>query len=142
MGYNYGFEIFWSAEDEGYIATCPEFPGLSAFGETREEATKEAETALELFIEEYKAKGKPLPEPTGLDAFSGQLRLRMPKSLHRKLAEAARREETSLNQYIVYLLSEQHAYRDSELAMAGSAPASRKVSEDKAKYGSKKSVKN
>lgn len=141
MDYNYGLEIFWSAEDEGYIATCPDFPGLSAFGETREEAAKEAEIALGLFVEEYEEKGKPLPEPAGLDSFSGQLRLRMPKSLHRKLAESARREETSLNQYIVYLLSEQHGYREAELALAGSSTVTRKVSEDKARYGSKKPAK-
>lgn len=47
----YGFNIRWSDEDEGFIATCPDFPGLSAFGETPEEALDEADIALDLFIE-------------------------------------------------------------------------------------------
>ena len=54
----YGFKLFWSDEDEGYIATCPEFPTLSAFGETPESALTEAQTALDLFIEEFKAMNK------------------------------------------------------------------------------------
>lgn len=60
MNNTYNFDISWSPEDEGYIATCPDFPGLSAFGETREEAAKEAEIALGLFVQEYKDKGKPI----------------------------------------------------------------------------------
>ncbi len=34
----YGREVFFGQEDEGFIARCPEFPYVSAFGETREEA--------------------------------------------------------------------------------------------------------
>lgn len=60
----YGFDIFWSEEDGGYIATCPDFPGLSAFGETEEDALKEAKTALGLFIETLKAEGKAMPKVT------------------------------------------------------------------------------
>ena len=46
----YGFDIFWSDEDKGYIATCPDFPGLSAFGETEEDALQEAKIAMKLFL--------------------------------------------------------------------------------------------
>jgi len=60
----YGFDVFWSDEDEGYIATCPDFPGLSAFGETMEEAVKEAGDALALFVESFEESGKPLPTPS------------------------------------------------------------------------------
>ena len=59
----YGFEIRWSAHDEAFLATCPAFPGLSAFGDTEEEALREAKVALELFIEEYEADDVPLPQP-------------------------------------------------------------------------------
>jgi hypothetical protein len=41
MANRYSFNIEWSDEDEEYIATCPAFPGLSAFGETEEEALSE-----------------------------------------------------------------------------------------------------
>lgn len=59
----YSFVLCWSDEDEGYIAKCPEFPGLSAFGETPPEAIAEAQVALELMIEAYQDSGKTLPEP-------------------------------------------------------------------------------
>ena len=45
------FLIAWSEEDGGYVATCPEVPGLSAFSETKEDALAEAQIALELFEE-------------------------------------------------------------------------------------------
>jgi predicted RNase H-like HicB family nuclease len=66
MQNKYAIHIFWSDEDEGFIAICDEFPGLSAFGETREEALVEAQTALGLMIEHYKASGQKLPEPHSL----------------------------------------------------------------------------
>jgi len=63
MKSKYGLQIFWSEEDEGYIAVCQEFPGLSAFGETREEALREAQIALDLMIETYQKNSIALPEP-------------------------------------------------------------------------------
>lgn len=44
----YGFDVFWSEEDGGYIATCPDFPGLSAFGVSEEQALSEGKAALRL----------------------------------------------------------------------------------------------
>ena len=59
----YELQFFWSEEDEAFVAVCREFPGLSAFGETREEAVREAQIALDLMIETYREKGMSLPEP-------------------------------------------------------------------------------
>lgn len=63
MNNKYAIQIFWSQEDESFAAICREFPGLSAFGETREEALREAQIALDLMIETYSEKGISLPEP-------------------------------------------------------------------------------
>lgn len=63
MKNKYALQIFWSDEDEGFIAVCREFSGLSAFGETREDALREAQIALDLMIETYKKNNLPLPEP-------------------------------------------------------------------------------
>ena len=63
MENKYTIHIFWSDEDEGYIAVCDEFPGLSAFGQTRESAAHEAQVALELTVEHYRATGQTLPQP-------------------------------------------------------------------------------
>lgn len=66
MNNKYTIQIFWSVEDEAFVAVCQEFPGLSAFGETREEALCEAQTALDLMIETYQNKGIALPEPQNI----------------------------------------------------------------------------
>lgn len=63
MQNKYTFQIFWSEADEAFVAICGEFPGLSAFGETHEDALREAQLALDLMVEAYKEKGLPLPEP-------------------------------------------------------------------------------
>jgi predicted RNase H-like HicB family nuclease len=102
----YGFRILWSDEDKGYIATCPEFPGLSAFGETQEEALAEGLVAQRLFIEDMQERGEGLPSPLMASEFSGQTRLRLPKSLHRLAAELAATDGVSLNQFILEAISQ------------------------------------
>jgi predicted RNase H-like HicB family nuclease len=101
----YGLNITWSEEDQGYIATCPEFPGLSAFGETFEDAVAEAKLAQELFIETFESEGIALPEPRSVDVYSGQFRLRIPSTLHGQLAKMADLEGVSLNQFVLAILS-------------------------------------
>jgi len=59
----YALQIFWSEEDEAFVAVCQEFPGLSAIDENREEALREAQIALDLMIKTYLEKNIPLPEP-------------------------------------------------------------------------------
>ncbi len=105
MDTNYSFDIKYSDEDHCYIARCPEFPGLSAHGEDAKEALAEANTALEALIETYKDHGRELPEPKKEQEYSGQFRVRLPKSLHRQLAEQADREGVSLNSYVQTLLA-------------------------------------
>lgn len=62
----YKIEIFYSEEDNGYIAivsNVPEFEFMSAFGETPEKALKEIYVALKLAIETRLEDGDPIPEP-------------------------------------------------------------------------------
>lgn len=101
----YSFSIQWSEENGGFVATSPEFPGLSAFGETRAEAINEAETALSLFIESLEEEGTPLPQPNEVKEFSGQFRVRLPKSLHRRLSTTAESEGVSLNTFVITSLT-------------------------------------
>lgn len=49
--------------------------------------------------------GTEIPEPLNQDDYSGQFKLRIPKSLHQSLAEHARQEGISMNQYCIYLLT-------------------------------------
>jgi len=56
-------EIFYSEEDEGYIAIVPELPGCSAFGETEEEALKEVKVAIDLWLETAEKEDRQIPKP-------------------------------------------------------------------------------
>ena len=60
----YPVEIFYSAEDEGYIANVPDLPYCSAFGETPEEALREVQVAIKLHLEVLKETGRPIPKPS------------------------------------------------------------------------------
>ena len=101
----YGYDVRWSTEDEGFIATCPSFPGLSAFGVTPEDALREVEEVVELYIEEYEEDGIPLPAAVEVQSHSGQLRLRLPRFLHAALALRASEEGVSLNALLISLIS-------------------------------------
>ncbi len=60
---DYHINIFYSEEDEGYVADIPDLVFCSAFGKTPEEALHEAIIAKELWIESARSEGKPVPEP-------------------------------------------------------------------------------
>lgn len=100
--------IKWSDEDNGFFASIPGIKGLSAFGSSRQDALSELKVAAEAYFEALEDAGEPLPQPEKISSFSGQLRLRMPKSLHSTLAIEAEGEGVSLNTHIVNLLSERH----------------------------------
>jgi predicted RNase H-like HicB family nuclease len=59
----YAIELFYSDEDKGYIAIVPELPGCSAFGDTEEEALKEAKVAIALWLETAAKDKREIPKP-------------------------------------------------------------------------------
>ena len=59
----YSMFISWSEEDQAYIVSVPELPGCMADGKTPEEAVKEAQTVIELWIETALEDGETIPEP-------------------------------------------------------------------------------
>ncbi len=67
------------------------------------------ESRAEVWIEAALEEGIEIHEPDSLDNYSGQFKLRIPRSLHRSLAEHSKREGISMNQYCVYLLSKNDA---------------------------------
>ena len=60
---DYHINIFYSDEDEGYIADIPDLEACSAFGDTPDKALHEVQKAKELWIEVARAEGKPIPPP-------------------------------------------------------------------------------
>lgn len=106
--FKYPIEVFWSDEDEGYIALLPDLPGCSAWGESEAEALHEAQDAAKAWIKAAKKMKRLIPEPSVDNNYSGKFLMRMPKRLHAQLARAAKLEGVSLNQYLLYLLAQRN----------------------------------
>ena len=101
----YKLEIVPDTEESGYIASYPELPGCITCGETIESAVLNARDAKKAWLETAIENNVSINEPEELESYSGQFKLRIPKSLHKTLAEESRKEGVSMNQYCVYLLS-------------------------------------
>ncbi len=61
----YEILIYWSAEDNAYLAEVPELPGCMADGSSYQEALKNAEVIIREWIETAQEIGRPIPEPRG-----------------------------------------------------------------------------
>ena len=57
--------IYWSEEDEAFVADVPELPGCAAHGSTQENALVNAQDAIRLWIDTAMEFGDPVPEPKG-----------------------------------------------------------------------------
>jgi len=104
----YKIEIIPDEDMTSFTAVVPELEGCMAFGETIEEAYEMITEAKKLWIETALEEGWAIPEPAEEEVkeYSGRFNVRLPRYLHRRLAELAEVEETSLNQLVVALLSE------------------------------------
>ena len=67
MSDNYRYEviIYWSEEDQAFIAEVPELPGCAADGGTYQEALSNVQVIIQEWIETAKELGRPIPEPKG-----------------------------------------------------------------------------
>ncbi|MCD6521292.1 type II toxin-antitoxin system HicB family antitoxin [Candidatus Calescamantes bacterium] len=98
-------------ETGGFHVEIEELPGCMSYGDTLEEAYKNIKDAQKLWIKTALENGKEIPLPRIKEEYSGRILIRIPKSLHKKLVKEARKEGISLNQYILYLLSERHTIK-------------------------------
>ena len=101
----YPILVEWSEEDEEYVATTPAFPYLSVLEASEQEAVREFRHVLGEVLISLNDKGVEPPEPALAKAYSGNLRLRLPSSLHGSLARAAKTDGVSLNTYILTRLA-------------------------------------
>jgi predicted RNase H-like HicB family nuclease len=65
MMLRYEIILYWSEEDQAFIAEVPELPGCAADGETYQEALQNVEVIMQEWIETAKELGRPIPEPKG-----------------------------------------------------------------------------
>ena len=68
--YKYEIILYWSNEDNSYIAEVPELAGCMADGETMQKALENAHTVIEEWIETAKLMGREIPTPKGKLAFA------------------------------------------------------------------------
>jgi antitoxin HicB len=109
---NFSIKLYPLQEEETleWVAEIAELPGCIGAGDTPEEALLALEDAKKSWIEIALADDKLIPEPNNKSnlEYSGKFTLRLPKSLHRELAEMAAEEEISLNQYLLFLITKKH----------------------------------
>ncbi len=90
----------------GFFAEVEELEGCMTQGETHEETYANILDAMEGWLETAIEQGISIPEPETESQYSGRFTLRIPKSLHKRLVQNAQKENVSLNQYAIHLLSE------------------------------------
>lgn len=105
----YRLEIIPDTLEGGYGARYPELPGCITSADSIENVIRSAEDAKRAWLCAALEDNIPIPEPVSDEDFSGQFKLRIPKSLHRSLSVHARQEGISMNQYCLYLLSKNDA---------------------------------
>lgn len=112
MSLPYHMEIIPDTDEGGFTAKFPDLPGCLTCAETIEDLILNANDAKKVWLTAALEDGIEIPEPqqnTDLLNYSGQFKLRMPKSLHRALAINAKKEGISMNQYCNYLLAMNNA---------------------------------
>ncbi|MEI6800365.1 MAG: type II toxin-antitoxin system HicB family antitoxin [Pseudomonadota bacterium] len=92
--------------DGTYHAEIVELPGCFATGVTAPEAYEHLEDAALSWIAAALEAGQSIPPPMDEIDYSGKIVVRMPRSLHRKAAFLSKREDVSLNQFIVACIAE------------------------------------
>ena len=107
MQISYRMEIVEDKQEGGCVVSFPELPGFITCGETIESAVANAMDAKKSWLEAALEQGIEIADD--LKKYSGQFKLRIPRSLHKSLAEHSKKEGISMNQYCVYLLSRNDA---------------------------------
>lgn len=109
MALPYRMEIVEDKDEGGFVVSFPDLPGCISCGETVEAAARNALDAKKAWLEAAIEEEIEIRKPDSLEDYSGQFKLRIPRSLHRALAEHSKREGISMNQYCLYLLSKNDA---------------------------------
>jgi antitoxin HicB len=133
----YTVEVFRDSnkDDPGWAARVVELPGCITQADTFEELGEMIEDAMRGWLTVALEEGLVIPEPHPTETHSGKFVVRVPRSLHRQLAEAAERDNVSLNTYVTAALAKaigaaevQPAARKQPAKAAARRPASRAVS--------------
>lgn len=103
----YPFNVKSDLNDGGYIVKFPDLKYCTGTGNTIEEAIKDAEFAKSEWIKAAYDNNITIPEPSqdDIDDYNGRISLRIPRSLHKSVAETAKKEGVSTNQFLSHIIS-------------------------------------
>lgn len=105
MNLNYKVQVVKDEAEGGYVLSIPDLKGCLTSSNDIGSGMMRLEDAKKEWIKAAMEEGYEVPEPDSAENYSGQFKLRIPRSLHKELAERSRREGVSMNQYCLYLLS-------------------------------------
>lgn len=105
MNLNYRIEIVKDEIEGGYVLSIPDLKGCLTCASSLDTGMRMLDDAKRQWLMTALENEYEVPEPSKLDDYSGQFRLRLPKSLHKELVERSKQEGISMNQYCLYLLS-------------------------------------
>ena len=109
MNLNYKIEIVKDETEGGYVLSIPILKGCITCADKLDQGMEMLEDAKKQWLITAIESGYNIPEPNALEYYSGQFKLRLPKSLHKELAEKSKSEGISMNQYCLYLLSKNNS---------------------------------
>lgn len=101
----YTYRVVWSEEDQEFAGLCAEFPSLSHLEKAQPQALAGIVELVRGVVADMADSGESPPVPLSDREYSGELRVRMPPGLHRRLAMRAAEEKTSINRLILEQIS-------------------------------------
>lgn len=102
---HYSYRVQWSSEDEEYVGTCAELPGLSWLDESPAATLNGIQKVVREAVSDMEANGEKVPEPYADRAYSGRFVVRLTPEEHRRLALEAAEAGVSLNRMAVHKLT-------------------------------------
>ena len=102
---HYTYRVFWSDEDQEFVALCAEFPSLSWLVDTPADAVSALQQLVDEIIADMHSNNEPIPQPLSERQYSGKFNIRIPPALHRALAIEAAENQISMNRLISNKLS-------------------------------------
>jgi predicted RNase H-like HicB family nuclease len=104
IAFEYQVNISFDVKDQIYVARVPELENCHSHGNSPEEALKNANEAIELWLQVAREESIEIPEPMSRKKFSGKFIVRTPEDLHATLAQEALRRGQSMNELTVELI--------------------------------------
>ena len=102
---HYTYRVFWSDEEQEFVALCAEFPSLSYLADRPAGAVSALQQLVDETVADMQENNEPIPQPLSERQYSGKFNIRISPALHRALAIEAAENQISMNRLISDKLS-------------------------------------